>query len=281
MGEKTNIEWTRGLDGKPGSTWNVITGCSKVSTGCKFCYAERLWPRVYGDRPFTDLRFHEDRLEMPLGWKRPRMIFVNSLSDLYHERVTVAEIRRVFDVMLRADWHIFQILTKRTERAAKVLADEIGPLPRHIWQGFSAENQETFDRRVGDFERVRYLLPVLWVSAEPLLGPIDMTLYLGADIDPSDGNREYPGLDWVVAGGESGPQARPMNPNWARMLRDQCRSEGVAFYMKQMGGRRSHNDIPIPEDLKIREYPQYPQAKNGLTMAAVGDITASVNASRL
>lgn len=220
MSDGTKIEWTD-------ATWNPVTGCAKVSQGCKNCYAERDWKRlsampqtVYFGRKFTDVATHNDRLGQPLRWKRPRRIFVNSMSDLFHLDVPDDFIERVFAVMAHAKQHTFQVLTKRPDRmrhVARYIADINGrPLP-NVWLGVSVEDQETAD------ERIPILLDtpaaVRWISAEPLLGPINL----------------HERLDWVVAGGESGPNARPMHPDWLRSLRDQCNAAGVDFLFKQWG----------------------------------------------
>ena len=210
MGDKSAIEWTD-------ATWNPVTGCTKVSPGCKFCYAERLTER-FGIRSFTEVTLHPDRLELPLRWRTPRRIFVNSMSDLYHEKVPEAFIARVFDVMTRADWHSFQVLTKRAERLV-MLAPGL-PWPANVWQGVSIEN-------AGYVQRIDYLrrvpAAVRFLSIEPLLGPIPK-------LDLRD-------VDWVIVGGESGPQHRSADPAWVRDIRDRCLISGVPFFFKQWGGR--------------------------------------------
>lgn len=279
MGDKSKIEWTD-------ATWNPVTGCTKVSQGCKFCYAERQFPRVYGRdevlptvpvstlenyrtegllryRKFTDVKCLPDRLDQPLHWKRPRMIFVNSMSDLFHEDVPDEFIARVFAVMFMARWHTFQILTKRPQRMREFCIYNQGyvrdalrsmgasdfdheilncywPGP-NVWLGVSVEDQQTAN------ERIPLLLQtpaaVRWVSAEPLLAPVDFTGPLYAEgqagrpgISSLDAREMWmPRLDWIVCGGESGPSARPMHPDWARSIRDQCKSAGVPFFFKQWG----------------------------------------------
>lgn len=226
MGDKTGIEWTE-------ATWNPVTGCSKVSQGCKNCYAKhQAWPRlaaspqtVYFGRKFEDVQCHPERLDQPLRWTRPRRIFVNSMSDLFHEDVPDDFIDRVFAVMAMAERHQFQVLTKRPERMKEYLAgysDRVKTMPftmplPNVWLGVSVEDQATAD------ERIPLLLQtpaaVRWVSAEPLLGSIIM----------------FKGIDWLVVGGESGTNARPMRPAWARDLRDQCNIEGIPFLFKQWG----------------------------------------------
>lgn len=250
MGDNTGIEWTD-------ATWNPTTGCTKVSAGCKHCYAERDWARLvhlpsYKGRAFTDVACHEERLSQPLRWQKPRMIFVNSMSDLFHLHVPDEFISHVFKVMRDSPQHTFQVLTKRAERMRDFLSVRYPvPLP-NVWLGISVEDQSAAD------ERIPLLLDtpaiVRWISAEPLLGPVDLRHVLwkccGNPIPghPGDGWMTPPdpseccgdveplgGIDWVVVGGESGPKARPMHPNWARSLRDQCAAAGVPFLFKQWG----------------------------------------------
>ncbi len=215
MSASSTIEWTN-------ATWNPITGCTKVSQGCKHCYAERFAERFRGvpGHPYEqgfDLRMWPDRLTLPLQWPEPRRIFVNSMSDLYHERVPLGFITAVFDTMVQARWHTFQILTKRATRLA-----QLGPtLPwqSNIWQGVSIENMDVA-WRADELRKVP--AEVRFLSLEPLLGPLD---YL-----------DLTGIQWVIVGGESGPGARPMKKQWIRSLRDRCRREAVPFFFKQWGG---------------------------------------------
>lgn len=216
MGDHTGIEWTD-------ATWNPVTGCTKVSPGCKHCYAERLAVRL---RAMGNPRYRRgfavtlqpDLLSLPLRWRQPRRIFVNSMSDLFHEAVPGDYVRRVFDVMEQADWHIFQILTKRSERLMS-LADRL-PWPPHVWQGVSVENAR-YTWRIAHLRRVP--AAVRFLSIEPLLGPIP-------DL-PLDG------IHWVIVGGESGGGHREMAVEWVREIRDQCVAAGVPFFFKQWGGR--------------------------------------------
>lgn len=215
MGNKTGIEWTE-------ATWNPVTGCTKVSPGCKHCYAERLAVRLQamGNPRYKNgfaLTLHPDQLALPLRWRQPRLIFVNSMSDLFHEAIPDHFIARVFDVMSRADWHVFQILTKRSERLA-ALAPNL-PWPGHVWQGVSVENAR-YTRRILHLQAVPSA--VRFLSIEPLLGPIP--------------NLPLNGIHWVIVGGESGPKCRPVNPAWVREIRDQCLAAGVPFFFKQWGG---------------------------------------------
>jgi protein gp37 len=251
MSDKTRIEWTD-------ATWNPVTGCTKVSDGCKHCYAERQWARLaanpatrYHGRKFTDVQEHGDILDQPLRWKKPRRIFVDGMSDLFHPDVSDRFIADVFGVMAACPQHTFQVLTKRPERMRKLIgagcmgrfesdAEEAAalytdalpdwPLP-NVWLGVSVEDQATAD------ERIPLLLDtpaaVRWVSCEPLLGPVDLRPYLDWSFAFADMSR--PDLDWVVVGGESGPKARPIHPDWVRSLRDQCAAADVPFLFKQWG----------------------------------------------
>jgi protein gp37 len=225
----TKIEWTD-------ETWNPVTGCTKVSQGCKNCYAERIFARPYPGRAFTDVRTHADRLDQPLRWKQPRRIFVNSMSDLFHEDIPDDFIFDVFGIMEKAHWHTFQVLTKRPARMLELLgepveAGEKAP-PSNIWWGVSAEDQATADERILLLQQTT--AAVRFLSCEPLLGPIDLTPHLQVGTRGSDG-KVRPDIHWVIAGGESGPKARPSHPDWFRSLRDQCATAGVPFFFKQWG----------------------------------------------
>lgn len=256
MGQKSKIQWTD-------ATWNPVTGCTKVSPGCKHCYAEKRSHRLKGrfgypeDEPFR-LTLHEDRLDQPLHWKKPRLIFVNSMSDLFHPDVPYEFIDQVFAVMTLCPQHTFQVLTKRPDIMYDYLSDPhktydihvemnafvdgkppgtLLPLP-NVWLGTSCENQQYAD------ERIPWLLKtpaaIRFVSAEPLLGSIDLTpekspyLYYNAI---SDGSPVWRGPNWIIVGGESGPGARPMHPDWVRNIRDHCQKAGVPFFFKQHGNR--------------------------------------------
>ena len=271
MGNKTKIEWVRNDDGTLGSTWNPVSGCTKVSSGCRSCYAETIAHRFWGERKFTDVQCHEDRLTIPLHWKRPRRIFVNSMSDLFHEDVPEYFISDVFGTIGIAKQHTYLVLTKRPERMRAVICDmdtfikETGypggfaTRYPHVHFGVSCEDQATAD------ERIPLLLQtpaaVRFLSCEPLLNHVDIGMYLSRSNMPGlsllPGFKDpLPGLDWVICGGESGPHARPMDLDWARSLRDQCKVAGVKFFMKQLcdKGRK----IPLhlwPTDLLVREYP--------------------------
>ncbi len=289
----TNIERTD-------ETWNPVTGCTKVSQGCKNCYAERLAPKVFAgqtvpivihepahneqrgtrQRIFTDVLTHPDRLDAPLHWKKPRRIFVNSMSDLFHEQVPDEFINFVFGVMAVAKQHTFQILTKRPERMLSYMSGFrsrgfgvdhdtyayrlacmatndshgycpalhkwSGPMERewplhNVWLGVSVEDQATADERIMLLQQTP--AAIRFLSCEPLLGPIDLRPHFGHRHDehcpvPCDqvaGDAFGKGIHWVIAGGESGPKARPSHPDWFRSLRDQCAAAGVPFFFKQWG----------------------------------------------
>ena len=215
MSTQSSIEWTE-------TTWNPVTGCTKISDGCKHCYAERMATRLQAMgvekyRNGFDLTLHESALEEPLRWKKPRLVFVNSMSDLFHESVPVAFIESVFRVMNRASQHTFQVLTKRPARVLE-LDPELIWTP-NIWLGTSIESKEWIDRLARLKEANAH---TKFLSLEPLLGPL-----------PS---LDLAGIDWVIVGGESGPGARPMKADWVREIRDNCLQSGVPFFFKQWGG---------------------------------------------
>lgn len=237
MSQNSAIEWTD-------ATWNPVTGCLEVSPGCDHCYARTFAERFRGvpAHPYEqgfDLRLWPSRLEYPLRWRKPRRIFVNSMSDLFHKDVPEAFIRQVFDVMARASWHNFQVLTKRPQRLAR-LAPTL-PWPAHVWIGVSIENDEYAWR--ADYLRT-VPAAVRFISAEPLLGSLP-SLGLG-------------GIHWLITGGESGPGHRPCDPEWVRNLRDRCVAAGVAFFHKQWGGRTPKAGGRLIDGRTWDEYPQEP-----------------------
>ena len=235
MGAHSAIEWTE-------STWNPVTGCTKVSPGCKHCYAERMAERLaaMGQRNYRngfELTLQPQMLELPLRWRKPQRIFVNSMSDLFHEGVPTDYILAVFDVMSRARWHQFQVLTKRAERLAELSAHL--DWSANVWMGVSVENADyTFRidrlRESGAF--------IKFLSIEPLLGPI--------------GGLNLRKIDWVIVGGESGPGARPMLREWVVDIRRQCRNAGVPFFFKQWGGV---NKKRAGRELDGRTYDEFPR----------------------
>lgn len=215
MGTLSGIEWTD-------ATWNPLTGCTKISPGCKHCYAERMAKRLHAmNNPSYvnefELTLHEHLLELPLHWKKPQNIFVNSMSDLFHSDVPLEFILRVFEVMGKAHWHRFQVLTKRAERVHELSAQL--PWMPNIWMGVSVETQQ-YAFRIDHLRQTG--AHVKFLSLEPLLGPLH-------DLD-------LQGIDWAIVGGESGPGARPMLKEWATDIRDQCERANVAFFFKQWGG---------------------------------------------
>lgn len=235
MGVKSSIEWTE-------ATWNPVTGCTKISPGCDHCYAERLALRLQAMGQFNYTNgfrptVQEHMLELPLRWKTQQVIFVNSMSDLFHRDVPTAYIHKVFDVMNRADWHRFQVLTKRSLRLVR-LSPALS-WRHHIWMGVSVENSDyTFriDHLTETGAHVKFL------SLEPLLGPLP--------------NLNLRGIDWVIVGGESGPHARPMRREWVLDIRDQCQAAGVPFFFKQWGGTNKKKSGRMLEDRTWDEMPQ-------------------------
>ena len=221
MADNSAIEWTD-------ATWNPVTGCTKIGPGCDHCYAERFAERWRGTPGHAyeqgfDLRFWDERLAQPARWRRPRMIFVNSMGDLFHKQVPNDYVDRVFDAMEETDRHIYQVLTKRSSRLASYVNRRYrdAPAPRHIWLGVSVEDRQRA-KRIAHLQRANATMRFL--SIEPLLdsiGPVDLT-----------------GISWVIVGGESGPGARDMEADWAREIRDQCAERDIAFFFKQWGGIR-------------------------------------------
>jgi protein gp37 len=275
VGDKSKIEWTD-------ASWNPVTGCSKVSPGCAHCYAETLSLRhKWSSKPWTpanaaeNVVLHPERLDQPLRWRRPRMVFVNSMSDLFHEQVPDDFIRQVFDVMRWARQHTFQVLTKRPERIRPFLERyymDLDDPPPHIWMGVSIENRR-FVHRADVLREVP--AAVRFISAEPLLGPLIATQNLGYptdygtgyehDVAWEDGRASHEdslpslrlgGIDWLIVGGESGPGHRPINVEWVRDLQIAARGSDTAFFLKQMGGYRPGTELEdLPEGLGVREMP--------------------------
>ncbi len=242
MSVATEIEWTD-------ATWNPVTGCSKITRGCDHCYAERFSERFRGvpGHPFEngfDLTLRPDRLTQPLHWRQPKRVFVNSMSDLFHKEVPTLFIDSVFDTMEAADWHTYQVLTKRSSLMTRYLrkryTDSVAP--PHIWLGVSIEDAQ-------NTVRLKHLLAanaaVKFVSFEPLLGSV--------------GKLNLKGIDWAIVGGESGPRARPMAQEWATEIRDQCQAAKVAFFFKQWGGVRPKSGGRLLNGREWNEYPKKSQ----------------------
>ena len=241
----TTIEWTD-------ATWNPVRGCTKISAGCKNCYAERFSERFRGvpGHPFEqgfDIRLVPEKLADPLKWKEPRMIFVNSMSDLFHEKVPDQYIEKVVSVMLLARWHTFQVLTKRAERLKSMLK---GPLKfaagaTNVWWGVSVENRRDGVPRIKQLQSAP--AAVRFLSVEPLLEDV--------------GKLNLKGISWVIVGGESGPHARPMKAEWAISVREQCERSGVAFFFKQWGGARKKLAGRILDGRTYNEFPARPAVR--------------------
>lgn len=234
MAGRSTIEWTH-------STWNPVTGCSKVSPGCLHCYAERMAHRlqamgVPSYRNGFQVTLHEHLIGTPLTWTKPRMIFVNSMSDLFHEDVPLEFIKRVFATMEAANWHTFQVLTKRSERLRE-LAPKL-QWPQNVWMGVSVETQD-YVSRIDDLRSTSAAIKFL--SLEPLLGPLR--------------NLNLEDINWVIVGGESGPGARPMSPEWVTEIRDQCVRENTPFFFKQWGGFHKKKNGRVLEGRTWDEFP--------------------------
>jgi protein gp37 len=234
MADRSAIEWTE-------ATWNPVTGCAEVSPGCAHCYAKTFAERWRGvpDHPYEqgfELKLWPARLDQPTRWRRPRVIFVNSMSDLFHENIPVQFIEEVFRVMGEANWHVFQVLTKRHERLLE-LSHQL-PWPPNVWLGVSIENRRFVHR--ADYLR-QVPAAVRFISAEPLLGPLE-------ELDLSR-------IDWLIAGGESGPGHRPVREEWLIELRDRCGEEEVAFFFKQWGGARPKSGGRLLEGRSWDEMP--------------------------
>ena len=247
MAESSAIEWTD-------STWNPVTGCTKVTAGCDLCYAQRFSERFRGVRghPFEngfDLTLRPERLMQPLEWRQPRRIFVNSMSDLFHKEIPSRFIDAVFDTMEEADWHTYQVLTKRSSLLLRYLHKRYDrrQAPPHIWLGVSIEDAQ-------NTVRLKHLqaaqAAVKFVSFEPLIASV--------------GSVSLRGIDWVIVGGESGPRARPLLEEWAIEIRDQCKTDEVAFFFKQWGGIRPKTGGRL---LAGREWNEYPTSRNQLAKA--------------
>lgn len=253
MADHSTIEWTD-------ATWNPVTGCTKISPGCDNCYAERFSERFRGvvGHPFEsgfDLTLRPERVDQPLSWKRPRMIFVNSMSDLFHKDVPTSLIDRVFDTMEQANWHVFQVLTKRSSLMRRYVnaryRDTLSP--SHIWLGVSVEDGTRISR-IKHLQQTN--AAVRFLSVEPMLGPI--------------GRVNLKGIHWVIAGGESGPKARPLEEGWVCDLRNQCRSSRVAFFFKQWGGRTPKAG---GRKLQGREWNEFPKIESNASSLLAGQDT--------
>lgn len=244
MGAKTNIEWTD-------ATWNPVTGCTKVSSGCDNCYAERFAERFRGvlGHPFEngfDIQLRDNRLQQPLNWKTPKKIFVNSMSDLFHKEVPEYYIDKVFDIMEQANWHIFQLLTKRSSLMRNYINERYknSIVPEHIWCGVSVEDSKSS-------VRIRHLqeskVAIRFISMEPLIDSV--------------GDCNLNGIAWVIVGGESGPHSREIKEEWILEIQDMCKKYGTAFFFKQWGGCKPKSNGRL---LRGKEYNDMPSVSNML-----------------
>jgi protein gp37 len=248
MADSSAIEWTD-------ATWNPVTGCTKISAGCDNCYAARFSERFRGvpGHPFEtgfDLTLRPERLVQPFAWKRPRTIFVNSMSDLFHKEIPRAHVAAVFDTMESADWHIYQVLTKRSSLMQKFINERYAnsAAPAHMWFGVSVENAQATSR-VAHLQRTR--AAVRFLSIEPLVGPV--------------GKLRLDGIHWVIVGGESGHGARPMKPEWAIDIRNQCVDAHVSFFFKQWRRRTTKTGGRL---LEGKEWSQFPMPQAELQVSA-------------
>lgn len=249
MANNSSIEWTE-------STWNPVTGCTKISPGCKHCYAERMAKRLHamGHQSYVNgfkLSLHERLLDLPLTWRKPQRIFVNSMSDLFHKDVPDEFILRAFDVMRRAHWHQFQVLTKRSERILEL--DDSLPWQPNIWMGVSVENDD-YRFRIDHLRKSG--AAIRFLSIEPLLGPLSA-------LDLTD-------VHWAIVGGESGPGARPMDEAWVTSIRDQCLRQAVPFFFKQWGGTNKKKAGRLLEGRTWDEMPKQLTPKNDLPRRKAG-----------
>ena len=234
MAKETKIEWTE-------VSWNPITGCTKISDGCLNCYALRMAKRLKAMKNPRykngfGITIHEDLFDLPLTWKKPKRIFVNSMSDLFHENIADEYIKRIFAIMNEASWHTFQVLTKRSKRLRELSNDLLWS--KNIWMGVTVENKKA-TYRINDLKKVP--ASIKFLSLEPLLEPLPFI--------------DLEGINWVIVGGESGPNARPIKLDWVRQIRDKCTEQSVPFFFKQWGGVFKHKSGRILDGITWNEYP--------------------------
>ena len=264
MAQLSAIEWTD-------ATWNPVTGCTKISSGCDHCYAERIAERFRGVRGHAyengfELSLRPGRLDQPLRWRQPRMIFVNSMSDLFHKEVPRDFVDRVFDTMEQATWHRFQVLTKRSSRMRNYVNSRYtsSASPIHIWLGTSVED----GTKVSRIKHVQQMsATVRFLSIEPLLGPM--------------GRLDLAGIHWVIVGGESGPEARGMKVEWAREVRDQCIAAEVPFFFKQWGGLRPKSGGRLLDRREWNQFPRLSGSVPGASLSAAGSAGQAHEISRV
>lgn len=252
MGTKTKIQWTD-------ATWNPVTGCTKISSGCKNCYAERFAERFRGVKghPFEfgfDLKLRHERIKYPLSWRNPRMVFVNSMSDLFHEDIPKSYIAKVFNTMEQAFWHTFQVLTKRSDIMCNFVTERYKNrnVPCNIWLGVSIEHRDVINRA----NHLRNTPSAIrFLSMEPLIGSV--------------GHLNLSDIHWVIVGGESGCRSREMKHEWVTDIRDQCENAGVAFFFKQWGGARPKNNGRMLDGMEWSGFPAHPSKQPSLFLATV------------
>lgn len=242
MSKNTGIEWTD-------QTWNPVTGCSKISPGCENCYAERFANRLKAMKNPRykngfEVTLHHDKIDEPLTWRKPRFVFVNSMSDLFHKKVPIKFIKRVFEVIKKSNNHVFQVLTKRARRLAKI-APKLN-WPENLWIGVSIENKD-YVWRIGCLKQVP--ASTRFISVEPLIGPV--------------GKLPLRNIEWVIVGGESGPNARPMKKSWVTNIRDQCINSNTPFFFKQWGGQSPKSN---GRTLEGKTWNEMPESKVKLTL---------------
>ena len=245
MANKSKIEWTE-------ATVNPVVGCTKIRPegGCKNCYAERLFPRAYPGKKFGDVEFIPERLDQLKRWRKSRLIFLNSMGDIFHESLPLKHIHHILDVVMSTGQHLYQILTKRPHRALEVFKSRL-PYDdmKNIWIGVSVEDQMSAKRSIHPLYSMPERIPVKFVSIEPMIAPVDLEMAIFQ-------KRLY-GIDWVIVGGESGPGKRPMKEDWVRKVRDQCRKANVPFFYKQRFDGNSKISCPKLDEVSHVEYPAH------------------------
>ena len=247
MANRSKIEWTE-------ATINPVVGCTKIRPkgGCKYCYAERLFPRAYPGKKFENVQFIPERLDQLKRWKKSRLIFLNSMGDIFHESLDLKDVHRIFDAVQNTDQHLYQILTKRPHRALEILRarrsyDEM----KNIWIGFSAEDQNSASMSLHTMFSMPERIPVKFLSIEPMIAPVDLELAIY--------ERRVQGVDWVIVGGESGPNRRPMDDDWVRSVRDQCKRANIPFFYKQKFEGNNRISFPKLDGVIHNEYPRHLQ----------------------
>lgn len=245
MPKRSRIEWTE-------ATINPVVGCTKIRPegGCKNCYAERLFPRAHPGRKFEDVCFFPEKLEQLRRWKKSRLIFLNSMGDVFHEKISLQDVHHILDAVRDTPWHLYQVLTKRPHRALEILRSRVEyDKLQNIWIGVSVEDQESAKRSIHPLHFMPEKIPVRFVSIEPMLAPVDLEL--------ATFQKKLYGIDWVIVGGESGPNKRPMDEDWVRKVRDQCADSEVPFFYKQRFDGNKKISYPKLDGVVHNEYPAH------------------------